>query len=94
MAADRMSLAVPIMALSFQIFFGDDDDNLKRQLTLRKLPNKTHLIGHVFTPYQLVPSPQDSSYQVMWSQIFYSSYTKHSEDRTILHDPKPVGTVM
>ena len=29
MVADRMSLAVPIMGLRFQTFFGDDDDTFK-----------------------------------------------------------------
>jgi len=30
MVADRMSLAVPIMALRFQTFFGDDDNTFKK----------------------------------------------------------------
>jgi hypothetical protein len=37
---------------------------------------------------------QANSYQVIWPQIYYSSYIKNIDVRTILQDTEPVRTVI
>jgi hypothetical protein len=59
----------------FQKYFIAKWIHWKLQSALTELPNNMYLIRHVFTPFQVVTSPQASTYQAIWTKICFLPHT-------------------
>jgi hypothetical protein len=94
MAADRMSSEQTIMRSHVFKYTFCDEDPLRTSGSFEVLIEKTRLIRHVFTTYQLVPLLQDKFYIVIWLYILDSSYIKNIEDVTFAQHTEPVATVI
>jgi hypothetical protein len=89
-----MSSEQPSVGLNFSKLFFAIWINSKPHLSSKYLSNKACFVRHVFPPYQLVPLHQDYYFKLTWLQIFYSSYIKNIDVKSILQDTQPIGTVI